>query len=186
MRFEVGLPVLSELHSAWYSVVITCLGIVALVVLLYKGRPGSSSNCEEKTDHNKFNFCSNPSCLRCSNTSSYCTKSYYNEIIRENTYEVPRLEEYFSETATLQTGKQRPTVFKLPGLETTPFVSSKLYEEDVALLQSNVDVIMKEFLAIKREKSSLNGWKINSTPSGSWSVFYLFNQGNEVSWVSDF
>lgn len=79
---------------------------------------------------------------------------------------------------------QLPVIWMLPGLERHPF-----WNKDEEYLQPLISTLEdpKTFRAIKNEFTLASkfgqGWKVNSVPSGEWSVYSLVNQGvwNEES-----
>ena len=149
-----------------------CLGVIAVIYLQMKKEP-----TVEKED---FNFCDNPNCLRCSEseTSRANLEAIYKDFVSEEKVNLPRVQKCI-EQSSLSVGnyKQKPTVFFLPDLETQSVVETSMFKTDVEHLQFLCKSILKEYYAIAEDTS----WGVNSTPKGSWSVLYLFNQGQEAS-----
>jgi len=171
-----------QVNSEFGETVLPYLASILLCYLLYKFIVSKTTTNRKETkqvsDADKYNFCTNPTCLRC---NSDVPRSVHS---KNDFRSLPRLRKWSECTdPTFGNEKQKPTVFYLPDLDTFSTIQSNLYKEDVAILESNFDVIKKEMDDLLRHEteSGGKGWKINSTPSGKWRVFYLFNQGYEVS-----
>lgn len=165
-----------------YQVLATVLVSVATLIFLcwfhHKNRKKSISTTNKFNDHDVYNFCSNPKCLRCSGKISKQQLAMFFSQTVENNPKLLNIKTWFdTEVNKSADEKQKPTVFFLPNLRTSAIASSSVNESDVSLLESKYDVIMEEFLNIAE---STSGWKINTTPTGTWKVFYLYNQGQKV------
>ena len=170
------------------EILLLCLASVVFCYLLYKFIASQSYGELQKTktipekNLDQYNFCSSPNCLRCStNSSNVQLKSIANDK-KKVLNSLPRLQKWSQNLdINLQNEKQKPTIFCLPDLDTFPVVDASFYKEDVAILESNFAVIKKEIDNLLSLKNECEGWKTNTTLSGKWSVFCLFNQGCEVS-----
>ena len=168
-------------QKAFATILLTLITAALLYWLREKAIHRRISPNENKLqpEYDVFNFCSNPNCLRCSRKIS--KRELLNVFGKRvaGDAKLKKFQTWFEQNKnSSKDGKQQPTVFFLPDLKTSPTVNSIVYKNDVLMLESNFDVILTEFNRISKDRS---GWKINSTPSGTWNVFYLYNQGQKVS-----
>ena len=166
------------------DILLCCLAL-GVLYFVYKINRSKTQKVDESSELDEYNFCANPNCLRCSSSSNEMHGQLKVYADNEKIFCVlPRLRKWNEQTknafATLHNELQKPTVFYLPHLKTLPVVESNVYEDDVAILESNCDVILKELVNLLFPKAERTSWKTNSTPIGQWNVFYLINQGQKV------
>ncbi|XP_039267257.2 aspartate beta-hydroxylase domain-containing protein 2-like [Styela clava] len=166
--------VLTQFGQQWSRV----LGI-GLLVLLYKLGLFTAKPSKLHIQ------CDSPSCVRCRTYTSRSRKFLHN---KWSNYikDVPKSErmKFHRITETTRHYEAQPaeehTIFELQNLSTQPCYDRKFFENDVKLLEDNFTKIHTEFSKIFNFRESSNIWKVNSTPSGKWSAFYLINQGQEI------
>lgn len=138
---------------------------------------------------NGFSHCHSPECVRCAQSDGLNQKLYHNlqEYAKRYSWAgMGRIHKGIREQGRYLTSRpsiQRPEVFFLPDLPTTPYFSREAQKHDVELLERNFQTILCEFESLYKAFSNCSlpdGWKINSTPSGEWLTFYLVNQGTCV------
>lgn len=104
--------------------------------------------------------------------SGFDPQGLYNSIVKESGYDVTVVPDSVTQ------------VWILPGLVRHPFWcedTSSLFSRIIDIKKSAEDPkliseIWKEF---NRADESASGWQTNSTPSGQWRIFSLYNQGNK-------
>ncbi|XP_006011394.1 aspartate beta-hydroxylase domain-containing protein 2-like [Latimeria chalumnae] len=75
---------------------------------------------------------------------------------------------------------QKPKVFFVPDLPSTPYFPRDAQRHDVEVLERNFPAILSEFENIHRDfgNGSLpKGWTANATGTGAWYTYYLYNKG---------
>ncbi|NXA98100.1 ASPH2 protein, partial [Melanocharis versteri] len=135
---------------------------------------------------NGFVYCHSPECVRCSHHDGLNQKLYHNlqEYAKRYSWSgMGRIHKGIREQGRYLNSRpsiQKPEVFFLPDLPTTPYFSRDAQKHDVELLERNFQTILCEFETLYKAFSNCSlpqGWKMNSTPSGEWFTFYLVNQG---------
>ncbi|NWS88479.1 aspartate beta-hydroxylase domain-containing protein 2 [Pyrgilauda ruficollis] len=135
---------------------------------------------------NGFVYCQSPECVRCSHHDGLNQKLYHNlqEYAKRYSWSgMGRIHKGIREQGRYLNSRpsiQKPEVFFLPDLPTTPYFSRDAQKHDVELLERNFQTILCEFETLYKAFSNCSlpqGWKMNSTPSGEWFTFYLVNQG---------
>ncbi|XP_015671292.1 aspartate beta-hydroxylase domain-containing protein 2 [Protobothrops mucrosquamatus] len=135
---------------------------------------------------NGFSHCRSPECVRCAHSDGLNQKLYHNlqEYAKRYSWAgMGRIHKGIREQGRYLASRpsiQRPEVFFLPDLPTTPYFSREAQKHDVELLERNFQTILCEFESLYKAFSNCSlpdGWKVNSTPSGEWLTFYLVNQG---------
>lgn len=134
----------------------------------------------------KNDFCTSPNCVRC--RSAFLEKDTLLEKLEEfvsvtnsNPQALDRLyESLVSDASSSDCVRQRPTTLGLLGLMSIPW--HDIYESELqdVVARGNLAVIKEE---VSRISSDLTrGWVRNTSPSGSWYVFHLYNQGEKLEW----
>jgi len=77
-----------------------------------------------------------------------------------------------------------PQVWVLPGLTRQPIWSENITDlysrlHDIKLATENVNILSNLKMEFKTANESDSGWKMNTTPSGQWKIFPLYNQGSQ-------
>ena len=136
---------------------------------------------ESESRSNRFDtYCSDPKCVRCNLYRSTIDKA------KDRLSEIRSFSEIIATKVSKalapfegngDTFSQKPNVFFYRELQSTPFWDSDIFE-DSKILESKTDIILSEFQGILGHNHS--GWKRNRTPTGSWEVFHLVNQGRIV------
>ncbi|CAK7313992.1 Aspartate beta-hydroxylase domain-containing protein 2 [Vulpes lagopus] len=135
---------------------------------------------------NGFVYCQSPECVRCAHNEGLNQKLYHNlqEYAKRYSWSgMGRIHKGIREQGRYLNSRpsiQKPEVFFLPDLPTTPYFSRDAQKHDVELLERNFQTILCEFETLYKAFSNCSlpqGWKMNSTPSGEWVTFYLVNQG---------
>nr|XP_045369871.1 aspartate beta-hydroxylase domain-containing protein 2 isoform X2 [Camelus bactrianus] len=135
---------------------------------------------------NGFAYCQSPECVRCSHSDGLNQKLYHNlqEYAKRYSWAgMGRIHKGVREQGRYLSSRpsiQKPEVFFLPDLPTTPYFARDAQKHDVELLERNFQTILCEFETLYKAFSNCSlpqGWKMNSTPSGEWITFYLVNQG---------
>ncbi|XP_034284857.1 aspartate beta-hydroxylase domain-containing protein 2-like isoform X3 [Pantherophis guttatus] len=124
---------------------------------------------------NGFSHCRSPECVRCAQSDGLNQKLYHNlqEYAKRYSWAgMGRIHKGIREQGRYLTSRpsiQRPEVFFLPDLPTTPYFSREAQKHDVELLERNFQTILCEFESLYKAFSNCSlpdGWKVNSTPSG--------------------
>lgn len=135
---------------------------------------------------NGYAHCYSPECVRCAHSDGLNQKLYHNlqEYAKRYSWSgMGRIHKGIREQGRYLNSRpaiQKPEVFFLPDLPTTPYFPRDTQKHDVELLERNFQTILGEFEALYKAFSNCNlpqGWKVNGTPSGEWLTFYLVNQG---------
>ncbi|XP_017353549.1 aspartate beta-hydroxylase domain-containing protein 2 [Cebus imitator] len=135
---------------------------------------------------NGYVYCQSPECLRCTHHEGLNQKLYHNlqEYAKRYSWSgMGRIHKGIREQGRYLNSRpsiQKPEVFFLPDLPTTPYFSRDAQKHDVEVLERNFQTILCEFETLYKAFSNCSlpqGWKMNSTPSGEWFTFYLVNQG---------
>lgn len=135
---------------------------------------------------NGYVYCQSPECVRCTHNEGLNQKLYHNlqEYAKRYSWSgMGRIHKGIREQGRYLNSRpsiQKPEVFFLPDLPTTPYFSRDAQRHDVELLERSFPTILGEFEALYKGFSNCSlpqGWKMNSTPSGEWVTFYLVNQG---------
>lgn len=141
---------------------------------------------EVGTLQNGFAYCQSPACVRCSPGEGLNQKLYHNlqEYAKRYSWSgMGRIHKGIREQGRYLSSRpsiQKPEVFFLPDLPTSPYFARDAQKHDVELLERNFQTVLCEFEALYKAFSNCSlpqGWKVNSTPSGEWFTFYLVNQG---------
>lgn len=141
---------------------------------------------EVGTLQNGFAYCQSPACMRCSPGEGLNQKLYHNlqEYAKRYSWSgMGRIHKGIREQGRYLSSRpsiQKPEVFFLPDLPTSPYFARDAQKHDVELLERNFQTVLCEFEALYKAFSNCSlpqGWKVNSTPSGEWFTFYLVNQG---------
>uniref|UniRef100_A0A8D0KMM8 Aspartate beta-hydroxylase domain-containing protein 2 n=1 Tax=Salvator merianae TaxID=96440 RepID=A0A8D0KMM8_SALMN len=136
-----------------------------------------------------YTHCLSPECVRCAHSSGLNQKLYHNlqEYAKRYSWSgMGRIHKGIREQGRYLNSRasiQKPEVFFLPDLPTTPYFPRDAQKHDVEVLEHNFQTIACEFEALYKAFSNCSlpqGWKANSTPSGEWLTFYLVNQGTCV------
>lgn len=131
-------------------------------------------------------YCQSPECVRCMHHDGLNQKLYHNlqEYAKRYSWSgMGRIHKGIREQGrylSSQPSIQKPEVFFLPDLPTTPYFSRDAQKHDVELLERNFQAILCEFETLYKAFSNCSlpqGWKVNSTPSGEWFTFDFVNQG---------
>nr|XP_045219832.1 aspartate beta-hydroxylase domain-containing protein 2 isoform X1 [Macaca fascicularis] len=135
---------------------------------------------------NGYVYCQSPECMRCTHNEGLNQKLYHNlqEYAKRYSWSgMGRIHKGIREQGRYLNSRpsiQKPEVFFLPDLPTTPYFSRDAQKHDVEVLERNFQTILCEFETLYKAFSNCSlpqGWKMNSTPSGEWFTFYLVNQG---------
>ncbi|XP_072443948.1 aspartate beta-hydroxylase domain-containing protein 2 [Chiloscyllium punctatum] len=139
---------------------------------------------------NGYMYCQSADCVRCTHNEGRSQKLYHNlqEYAKHYSWSgMGRIHKGIREQSRYLNNRssiQKPEVFFLPDLPTTPYFSRDAQKHDVELLERNYQAILAEFELIFKAFSNCSlpqGWKVNSTPRGEWFTFYLVNQGICIS-----
>lgn len=131
-------------------------------------------------------YCQSPECVRCTHHDGLNQKLYHNlqEYAKRYSWSgMGRIHKGIREQGrylSSQPSIQKPEVFFLPDLPTTPYFPRDAQKHDVELLERNFQAILCEFEALYKAFSNCSlpqGWKVNSTPSGEWFTFDFVSQG---------
>ncbi|XP_072014139.1 aspartate beta-hydroxylase domain-containing protein 2-like [Amphiura filiformis] len=159
------------------------------------------------TGTEEFSKCNSPGCVRCTNYKSikenlakklddYLQTIIVDNVDEENIFERLKCSVEKGEKAgekhdehevqNLQDSQSilhNPTVFQLCGLSSKPWYErNEVCEQDVKLLENTFSTIWEEFTEVYEDflQGDTTGWLSNLVPTGQWSVFHLYNQGNKV------
>ena len=144
----------------------------------------SASDGEIKNENDRRGtnlYCNDPKCVRCN--------LYRQVIIRANDrlsqIKADKSEIIMNITQSFRTSSfdydsltQNPNVFFYRELQSVPLWDKDIFDES-RILEKHYDIIHSEFQKILSDKNKI-GWKSNGTPTGSWEVFHLINQGSVV------
>ncbi|MBN3280631.1 ASPH2 protein, partial [Polyodon spathula] len=158
--------------------------------------PSSASLLAERGDgegpQNGYAYCHSPECFRCTAHSEGLNQRLYHnlqEYAKRYTWAgMGRVHKGVRDQGRYLASRpsiQKPEVFFLPDLPTSPYFSRDAQKHDVELLERSWPVLLAEFEAVHQGFSNCSlspsqGWKVNSTPHGEWHTFYLVNQGVSV------
>lgn len=158
--------------------------------------PSSASLLAERGNgegpQNGYSYCHSPECFRCTAHSEGLNQRLYHnlqEYAKRYTWAgMGRVHKGVREQGRYLASRpsiQKPEVFFLPDLPTSPYFSREAQKHDVELLERSWSVLLAEFEAVHQAFSNCSlspsqGWKANSTPHGEWHTFYLVNQGVSV------
>lgn len=177
------------------AVTVACLLVLFVWYCYHVGReqprPYASVNslmqsAEVNGLQNGFVSCQSPECVRCTHHEGLNQKLYHNlqEYAKRYSWSgMGRIHKGIREQGRYLNSRpsiQKPEIFFLPDLPTTPYFSRDAQKHDVELLERNFQTILCEFETLYKAFSNCSlpqGWKMNSTPSGEWFTFYLVNQG---------
>lgn len=135
---------------------------------------------------NGYVYCQSPECVRCAHSEGLNQKLYHNlqEYAKRYSWSgMGRIHKGVREQGRYLSGRpsiQKPEVFFLPDLPTSPYFSRDAQKHDVELLERSFQSILCEFEVLYKAFSNCSlpqGWKMNSTRRGEWVTFYLVNQG---------
>lgn len=138
---------------------------------------------------NGYTHCHASECVRCAHSDGLNQKLYRNlqEYAKRYSWAgMGRIHKGIREQGRYPSSRlsiQKPEVFLLPDLPTSPYFSREAQKHDVELLERNFQTVLCEFEALYKAFSNCSlpqGWNGNSTPSGEWLTFYLVNQGTCV------
>ncbi|KAL5017020.1 hypothetical protein ScPMuIL_006609 [Solemya velum] len=73
--------------------------------------------------------------------------------------------------------QQLPSVFRMRGLCSSPLWKTEKFQSDMNKLVANYENILKEFQVVYESET---GWSKNETPTGSWCIYPIINQGDLV------
>jgi hypothetical protein len=168
------------------SLAVLIAGIIHLLIKNYN-RPGYLSASAETED--KFTKCKSPECVRCykykhvkadANRTFENYKMCINNLDENLHSKLTRIQHAITEIqkSEHQNDLQQPNVFYLKGIRSGPVWSGRdLFSKVNGVLCGGSSEILKEFVQVSRSQS---GWIRNDTPTGSWFVFSLINQGEYV------
>ena len=128
--------------------------------------------------------CPNPNCIRCLNVR-FDSKTIgdrldmYCESVDIEHEQVQRLYDACTGKDFSNALKSEPTVLYVPGITGKPIWNPS----DIQLVNPNPN----QFSLMRSEYDSIsaigdgNCWVTNETPSGTWHLFYLYNQGKQIT-----
>lgn len=156
---------------------------------------------------NSFESCKSPDCFRCAKVKDVLNVSYqrflqysrktvnpkpqtmglerikrsfHESLLRENSPDLTEMETVANNQPYMsQQHSQKPVIFPLLSLKSEPFWDGVL-KNDVDKLEENYKIIVEEFTALFYHGKATDGWYMNSTPTGTWSIFSLINQGTVI------
>ncbi|XP_064612864.1 aspartate beta-hydroxylase domain-containing protein 2-like isoform X2 [Liolophura sinensis] len=106
--------------------------------------------------------------------------SFHESLLTENSTDMTEMETIaHNQSYMLQQHSQKPVIFSLLDLKSEPFWDGVL-KDDILKLEKNYEIIMDEFNAIFYHGKASDGWAMNSTPTGTWSIFCFINQGSVI------
>jgi len=182
-------------------------GIILVVVLsLYFASSDEKRSSNERYlggDQNTYTACSSPECVRCQKYSvirgeapdrlaAYAECNGWSGLGRlEQALHTDNV--CLADECPDDLNIQNPNVLLLPDIPSIPVWPGHEFQDVQESLESNFDIVTTEFNkafeAIENwspfhseinEFPSQSGWQINTTPTGCWSVFHLYNQGNRI------
>lgn len=173
---------LSESNTMLYYVLVN--GAIAVVVFFslalfngflrhYLQYPGAP----------KSNVCKSPNCIRCksSHLKTDLLLDRLEEFIDKKSIKPETVERVFESLINACKNsdcvRQRPTTFGLLGLSSKPW-HENMYMSELENLMENIQGIRKEAIQISEDLSC--GWVQNTSPTGCWYVYHLYNQGTKV------
>ena len=137
--------------------------------------------------HNPGSSCDSPECTRCQK---------YNSLQKSAMTKFKRVSEAYSDRETLcrikkALGKasnqpatyyrqrQQPNILYIHGISSSPWwTDHSVFETMTTYMKTKFETISKEFGHIF-ESMDESSWKRNTSKNGSWTVFYLYNQGQK-------
>lgn len=191
-----------------YNWILTVIGFVLFLSFLWLNRNQVRPNPESKNPGGlqHSSICGSPSCARCGGLSSVTQRlkcrfeAFFNsvpdtdssfkmkdQIFSLVTDSVKNKADVLSAVYTesgykLDDMDDLPHIWMLPGLTRHTFWDPDLHDtlrETVSLFENpdNFEGIQRDFRLVNE---SSEGWKVNTTPSGKWRVYQLYDQGKEV------
>ena len=102
-------------------------------------------------------------------------KEYVRTMWQRSGYESLELEE-------LEEGRCLSTIWILPGLESRPIWTRNDHLDQLFayFLDHMREFVSAVYLEYRRVQNASELWQYNQTPSGTWMVFYLYNQGTRI------
>ncbi|XP_076804705.1 aspartate beta-hydroxylase domain-containing protein 2-like [Clavelina lepadiformis] len=161
------------------ELLIRCIGI-AILFLIYK-LVNHNAHVRESPHTNAFDGCSSVNCIRCNGRiQDDNIKVIVDELNKENHSGLERVNRWYKGLGSKGDHKRQPTVMFFPDIVSNPGIKHDQFFGDIQKLQCNSDTILAEYKKVCDSMTESNGWKSNSTPQGTWNVFYLINQGFEI------
>ena len=160
--------------------------VIVVVLLLYyilfvkwkvlQGRATASTSSK----------CSSGNCVRCNRydiVSSEARKRFEKFVTSHGDDGLERIVAYFNDQSSLfASSLQNPNVLYVPGLRAVPLWSNMdIFCREIKLLERQWFEIHEEFMTVFSQLTEdSSGWKSNSTETGRWLVYCLYNQGEKI------
>ncbi|CAH1801917.1 unnamed protein product [Owenia fusiformis] len=171
---------LQEYQWLFWPVVGTLILAVAIVKGFAKSINGEKESGDEIDD--THTQCKSEACVRC-NTYKNVLGVAYKRLKHYNSNqqsELLRIHEAIAVDADqekkFEVKLQCPNVLYIPGLTAKPWWECTRQDMEV-IIQNNIKDIRDEYMNVS---TSDDGWLLNTTPTGSWNVFHLMNQGSFI------
>lgn len=175
------MPHVDDYMTIAVSLFVLIAGVIHLL-LKNHNRPGYLTASAEDT----FTNCKSPECVRCYKykhvraDANQRFETYCNTLDGNAHSELTRVKNAIMEIEECehQSELQQPNILYLKGLRSGPVWSERdVFSKVNRILCDRFSDIRNEFVQISRRQS---GWIRNETPTGSWFVYSLINQGQYV------
>ena len=134
---------------------------------------------EQPQQADSYTHCRSDRCVRCRPSGTFPPKPVPASLLNCS-WRLRIWLELYSPGAPSADADCAGVIMRLPSLPVEPFLERRgRHALDVALLELHWRRLRDECVQVMQRGGE--GWSVNSTPAGgSWSVFFLFNQGKKV------
>lgn len=155
------------------------VGILIVFVVLFNILVDKAKKVKSATT---YSACTNPKCVRCNNYAQICEEAQSKlEHVKSKRLHtsVKLMKNKYVESSKLENREQvlvqqAPSVFHMQGLLASPLWNPEEFQADVNELTAHYEDILNEFHTVYKAET---GWLKNETPTGSWCIYPLINQG---------
>ena len=172
-----------ETYGTQVAVVIVVLGGVYWLLQKWYGvsEPQQDVSTSKKSH---FTFCESPGCVRCQKYHLRLSQSRgkLSKFLEDFGLDgVERISNVIKSPVPLfERADQEPNTLYISGLTAQRWWTNSMhFKSAVQLLIEHSEEIMIEYhnISMSTVNNEESGWSTNNTPTGTWSTFYLYNQG---------